>query len=239
MVNVRIGIVEDDALIAESIGQLLLNLGYDVLEPVASYIDAVKLIEQHRPDFMILDIRLGEGKTEGIRLAELINQKYLIPFIFLTANADKLTVDKAKATAPKAFLVKPFTKADLYATIEVAISKHSAIATYNTIPFLFLKVGDRFKKVFETDIVYIESNHVYLDIHTKTEKIVIRSTVDEFLKQLSSHRFCKISRSYIVNLYYVDSFNNESVWIKDKVFPLSKSHQQTLISNMQGLTGSN
>jgi two-component system, LytTR family, response regulator LytT len=215
---------------------LLLNLGYDVLEPVSSYTDAIKLIEQQRPDFMLLDIRLGEGKTDGIRLAELINQKYLIPFIYLTANADKATVDKAKATAPKAFLVKPFTKADLYATIEVAISKHVASTSYNTIPFLFLKVGDRFKKVFETDIMYVESNHVYLHIFAKAEKIVIRSTVDEFLKQLSPNRFCKINRSYIVNMYYVDSFNNESVWIKDKVFSLSKSHQQALISNMQSLS---
>lgn len=239
MVNIRIGIVEDDFIIAESIWQLLLGLGYDALEPVATYTDAVRLIEKTRPDFMILDIRLGEEKNEGIRLAELINQKYLIPFIYLTANADKATVNKAKATAPAAFLVKPFSKTDLFATIEVAISKQISSISYNKIPFLFLKVGDRYKKVFETDIVYIESNHVYLDIYTQTEKIVIRSTVDEFLRQLSPNRFCKINRSYIVNMFYVDSFNNDTVWIKDKNFPLSKTHQQALISNMQNLANNN
>lgn len=239
MVNVRIGIVEDDELIAESIWQLLLGLGYDALEPVSNYRDAVKMIEHSRPDLMILDIRLGEEKTEGIRLAELINEKYIIPFIYLTANADKATVNKAKATAPAAFLVKPFSKTDLFATIEVAISKQVSSFSYNKIPFVFLKVGDKFKKVFETDIVFIESNHVYLDIQTKTEKITIRSTVDEFLKQLSPNRFCKINRSYIVNMFYVDSFNSDTVWINDKAFPLSKSHQQDLISSMKRLGNNN
>jgi two-component system, LytTR family, response regulator LytT len=238
MQNLRIGIVEDDELIAESIWQLLLSLGYEVIEPVSTYADAVKLIEQHRPDFMILDIRLGDEKTDGIRLAELINLKYLIPFIYLTANADKATVDKAKATGPAAFLVKPFTKADLFTTIEVAISKQIPSLSYNKIPFLFLKIGDRFKKVFETEIGYIESSHVYLEIHTNTEKIVIRSTVDDFLQQLSEERFCKINRSYIVNLYYVDSYNTDTIWIKDKTFPLSKQHQATFTQKMRNLNSS-
>jgi two-component system, LytTR family, response regulator LytT len=233
MLNLRIGIVEDDELIAESICQLLLSLGYDVLEPVASYAEGVKMLEQYRPDFVILDIRLGNEKIDGIRLAEFINEKYIIPFIFLTANADKTTVSLAKKTAPAAFLVKPFSKADLFATIEVAIAKHVPSLSYSKIPFLFLKDGDRFRKVLETEILYVESNHVYLDIYTTDKKMVIRSTVDDFLQQLSPERFYKISRSYIVNIHHIDSFNSEFVEIKGTSLNISKTYQSGFMKKMQ------
>lgn len=233
MVNLRIGIVEDDELIAESICQLLLSLGYDVLEPVSNFVDGVKMIEQHRPDFLILDIRLGDEKTEGIKLAELINEKYIIPFVFLTANADKATVNLAKKTAPAAFLVKPFTKTDLFTTIEVAIAKHIPSLSYSKVPYLFLKDGDRFRKIFETEILYAESNHVYLNVYTTDKKIVIRSTVDDFLKQLSVDRFTKISRSHIVNINQIDSFNSESLDIKGVSLHISKSQQSSFVKMMQ------
>lgn len=233
MLNLRIGIVEDDELIAESISQLLSSLGHDVIEPVSSYADGVKMLEQHRPDFVILDIRLGNEKTDGIRLAEFINEMYMIPFIFLTANADKTTVELAKKTAPAAFLVKPFSKADLFATIEVAVAKHIPSLSYSKIPFLFLKDGDRFKKVLETEIMYVESNHVYLDIHTTEKKIVIRSTVDDFLEQLSPERFVKIGRSYIININHVESFNSEFVEINGTSLHISKSNQSGFVKKMQ------
>lgn len=233
MVNLRIGIVEDDELIAESISQLLLGMGYDVLEPVSNYVDGIKMIEQHRPDFLILDIRLGDEKTEGIRLAEVVNEKYIIPFIFLTANADKATVNLAKQTAPAAFLVKPFTKTDLFTTIEVAIAKHIPSLSYSKVPFLFLKDGDKFRKVFETEIFYVESNHVYLDVFLSDRKVVIRSTVDDFLRQLSPDRFVKIGRSHIININHVDSFNSESVDIKGTSLHISKSQQAGFLKMMQ------
>ena len=60
MEALKIGIVEDEGLIAESIMLLLQSLGYDALEPASDYQEAIKLIEKHKPDLMILDINLGE-----------------------------------------------------------------------------------------------------------------------------------------------------------------------------------
>lgn len=233
MFQLKIGIVEDDELVAETIRQLLLNLEYEVLEPVSTYGDAIRMLERYKPDLMILDIRLGDKKNEGIRLAEFINENYAIPFIYLTANADKATVNLAKATKPAAFLVKPFSKSDLFTTIEVVFANHIPSVSYANIPFLFLKNGERYYKVSEMEIMYIESNHIYLDIHTTGKKFVLRSTVDDFLQQLSPERFIKIGRSYIINLFFVNAFDQEFVEINGTNLKISSSHRSLFLERIK------
>lgn len=225
MLQLKIGIVEDEELVAEKITQLLLNLDYDILKPVSNYTDAIRMLERYKPDLMILDIGLGVRRNEGIRLADKIKKDYNIPFIFLTTIDDKANINFAKLTNPSAFLVKPFSKSELSNTIKCALENHIPSIGYVNIPFLFLKNGDRFFKVSEMEIMYIQSNHIYLNIYTTTKKFLLRSTVDDFLKQLSAERFMKIGRSYIINIYFVNSFNNESVEIDGTFLKLSSFYR--------------
>ncbi|MEO8147082.1 MAG: response regulator [Bacteroidia bacterium] len=233
MPALKIGIVEDEGLIAESIMQLLSSLGYDVLEPATDYLEAINMLERHKPDLVMLDINLGAKMRDGIELAKFIKQTYSIPFIFLTANADKLTIERAKETEPAAYLIKPFTKTDLFATIEVAIVKHIPSLSYSNVPCLFLKDGSTYRKVFETDIMYIESDHVYLNIYTHGKKFLLRSTVDAFYSQLNPERFIKIGRSFIINIHHVSSFSNDTVEINGNLLPVSKSHQKEFFERMK------
>ena len=120
MPALKIGIVEDEIVIAESLAATLSHLGYHVLEPVNNYIEAVSMLTKHKPDLLIIDIMLNDDR-DGIDLAERINKEFHIPFIFLTANADTATVGRAKKTQPSSYLMKPFTKTSLYSSIEVAM----------------------------------------------------------------------------------------------------------------------
>ena len=117
----KIGIVEDEALIAELIKMSLMSFGYEVIEPVQNYTEAIKMIAAHKPDLVILDIQLA-GTKSGIDLAEYINKEHSIPFIFLTAFADKATVEKAKPVNPSAYLIKPFKQEELFTTIEISLN---------------------------------------------------------------------------------------------------------------------
>ncbi|MBL7772156.1 MAG: response regulator [Chitinophagaceae bacterium] len=233
MEALKIGIVEDEGLIAESIMLLLQSLGYDALEPASDYQEAIKLIEKHKPDLMILDINLGESVRDGIELASFIKTTYEVPFIFLTANADKATVERAKATEPAAYLIKPFTRANLFATIEVAIAKQSAHPSYAAMPCLFLKDGSTYHKIFESDVLYVESDHVYLNVFTSKRKFLLRSTMDAFYQQLNPERFMKISRSFIINLREINSFSADHVVIQNKTLPISKSHRKDFLERMK------
>src|SRR3954470_23249348 len=104
MSRIKIGIVEDERVIALSIESTLDDLGYDHCGPASSYGEALELLETDTPDLLLLDINLA-GKKDGIDVAEKINVLYNIPFIFLTANSDMATIERAKKVKPHAYIV--------------------------------------------------------------------------------------------------------------------------------------
>src|SRR5687767_1717336 len=106
MEKVKIGIVEDDEIIAKNLTIILKSLGYDTPVPANNYEEALKMIENWKPDLVMLDIQI-DGEKNGIDVAEAINRDFKIPFIFLTSNSDKYTIDRAKKVFPPAYLIKP------------------------------------------------------------------------------------------------------------------------------------
>lgn len=112
-------IVEDEAIVAESIASKLRRYGYEVLDTLPTGEEAIDVAEKTRPDVILMDIHLA-GKIDGIQAADRISSQYHIPVIFLTAYADEQTISRAKEAGPFGYLVKPFRERDLYITIEMA-----------------------------------------------------------------------------------------------------------------------
>lgn len=112
-------IVEDEAIVAESIASKLRRYGYEVIDTLPTGEEAVDKAGKTRPDVILMDIHLA-GKMDGIQAADRISSQYHIPVIFLTAYADEQTIARAKEAGPFGYLVKPFRERDLYVTIEMA-----------------------------------------------------------------------------------------------------------------------
>ena len=85
--------------------------------------EAFDQLKLNTPDAAILDINL-ESEKDGIEIARLINDKYQLPFLFLTSYSDKDTLQRAKAVNPSGYIVKPFNEKTLLASLEIAISNH-------------------------------------------------------------------------------------------------------------------
>src|SRR5215210_9425553 len=117
----KIGVVEDELVIARTILSTLDELGYSRCGPAINYTEAMEMLELNKPDLLLVDILLS-GKKDGIDVAQKLNELYQIPFIFLTANSDAETIDRAKKVKPHAYIVKPFIKEELFAAIEIAFS---------------------------------------------------------------------------------------------------------------------
>ena len=125
MERIKVGIVEDEMIIADTICLALQNLNYDYCKPANSFTKAIQMIESEKPDIVLLDINLN-AKLDGIDLGHHINANYAIPIIYLTANSDKATIERCKETLPNAFLIKPFSNEELFSAIEIALFSHSA-----------------------------------------------------------------------------------------------------------------
>jgi light-regulated signal transduction histidine kinase (bacteriophytochrome) len=115
----QILVVEDEAIVAESIASKLGKIGYQVAGPVSTGEDAVRVAGEVRPDVILMDIHLA-GTIDGIEAAGEITEKFHIPVIFLTAYADDKTLERAKEVKPFGYIIKPFRERDLDATIRMA-----------------------------------------------------------------------------------------------------------------------
>ncbi|MEM7373015.1 MAG: response regulator [Bacteroidota bacterium] len=124
MSQIRILIVEDDVIIAESIHDCLDSIDYEVSDIVYSKTAALSALRNNPPDMALLDINL-QGGIEGIEIAKWINEHMQIPFIFLTSYANKSIIDQVKHTRPMGYIVKPFDEKDLFTTIEIAYYNYS------------------------------------------------------------------------------------------------------------------
>lgn len=122
MTSEKILVVEDERVVARDIEKRLKKLGYVVVANVASGEDAVRKAAELRPDLVLMDIQL-KGVMDGIEAAEQIRTEFAIPVIYLTAYADETTLQRAKATEPFGYIVKPFDEKDLHVAIEIALRR--------------------------------------------------------------------------------------------------------------------
>lgn len=242
MKSLKIGVVEDDAIIADLIVMNLQSMGYETCQPAMSYSETIAMIENERPDLLILDIRL-QGSLDGIDVAKVIDEKFQIPYIFLSANTDGATLERAKETKPLTFLPKPFNKEVLYTTLEIAFSqlneKSSSTLTSKTEAHtfdqqvIFLKDGSQFRRVSLPDVLYINSEQNYLNIHLiEKRKLVIRAVLSDFLEQYPFPSLMRVHRSYAVNLRQVESFNREELTIGEHTIPLASTYRDEFMSRM-------
>ncbi len=124
MSEIKILVVEDEPMIAMDIEQTLNNIDFSVSAVVHTYQDALQQLETNLPDIVLLDVNLNDEK-DGIDIGTFINEKYHLPFVYLTSYADKITLERAKKTRPAGYIVKPFEEKDLLAGLEIALYNFS------------------------------------------------------------------------------------------------------------------
>ncbi len=233
MAVLKIGVVEDELVIARTLLNTLVELGYACCGPAISYTEALEMFDCDKPDLVLLDIRLA-GRKDGFDVAEQLNEHYRMPFIFLTANSDAETIDRAKKVKPHAYLVKPFTKEELYAAIEIAFHNFTGSRPEKTAPakdFMFVKDGYVFRKVFFSELVYLESDANYVTLHLLSQKkVMVRSTIHDFLEQLDPNLFIRIHRRFSVNIPLIDDIFPNELSLQGIKLPIGKSYRETLLN---------
>ncbi|CAG6395326.1 response regulator [Streptomyces cocklensis] len=150
----RVVIAEDEALIRLDLKEMLEEEGYSVVGEAGDGETAVKLAEEHRPDLVILDVKMPV--LDGISAAERIAGEKLAPVLMLTAFSQRELVERARDAGAMAYLVKPFSKSDLVPAIEMAVSRFQELRALEAeIADLSLrletrKLVDRAKSVLQT-----------------------------------------------------------------------------------------
>ena len=121
----RVLVAEDEALIRLDLKEMLEEEGYAVVGEAADGARAVELAEEHRPDLVILDVKMPV--LDGISAAERIARARIAPVVILTAFSQRELVERARDAGAMAYLTKPFTRSDLVPAIEIAVSRFSEL----------------------------------------------------------------------------------------------------------------
>ncbi len=239
MSRLKILIVEDDPMIAESVQDILGILKHEIIGVADDAEKAIAICNETLPDLALLDIQIG-GDIDGVDLADLINQNFQIPFIFTTAFADNDTIARAKSKGPFGYLVKPYGVKDINAAIEVAMSaferfkdaKESQGMSRVIQDSIFLKVDSKLIKVKIDDILYIEAKGDYALFKTLEKGYIVHTTMKRVEERLGDHNFVKVHRSYVINISKIIDIEESNLLIDHKVIPISRANKEALIKKL-------
>jgi DNA-binding LytR/AlgR family response regulator len=244
--KVKILIVEDDMIIGAKISMQLVNLGYEVTGIIPRGEEAILHAENNQPDIVLLDINL-KGELDGVETATKMQLTADIPIIYVTANTDEATFNRAKETRPHAFIGKPIKNLDLQRAIELTISRlaeqhhvsteNAELQTSETAFVLsdriFVKHGGKMVKIFIADILYIEADRNYCQIYTRKQKHTLAITLKAIEEKLPVAGFLRIHRSFIANISQIDEVSENHVLIGGKQLSLSHAYREELLQRIQ------
>ncbi len=190
MSTIRILIVEDDAIIAEDIKEMLSNVNYSTVGIAYNKRDAIQLIATKKPDLVLLDINLS-GYYEGFEIADYINSHSKLPFIYLTSYSSPEILNKAKHTTPMGYIVKPFNEHELYSTIEISMfnfSKFHIPIDLNKTNLNKLIITELTQKEFEVlkDLYEGKNNQQLADKHFVSVN-TIKTHIKNIFEKLDTH----------------------------------------------------
>jgi len=119
----KILVVEDETIVASNIRKSLEKFGYSVPEITNSGEEAIKKVAETNPNLVLMDICLG-GEIDGEQAADIIQNHFHVPVLYLTEHSEYTRLDKRQVHEPFSYIAKPFMEKDLYIAVEMALYKH-------------------------------------------------------------------------------------------------------------------
>ncbi len=251
---IKILVVEDQLIIARDIEALLFDWGYDVVGCAASSDEALTLFDKHQPDLALVDIHI-QGDMDGIEVVKRFNSLRPIPIVYLTAQADIRTVERAKASNPFAYLLKPFDERHLQISLELAFDifvkqqntssklgvsvsspsandiKLSSDIILQNEDSIFIKQNYRFVKLRKEELILIEADRNHSFIYTKQHRYIVRMPLATVLDRLQNHNLVRVHRSFAVNIHQVEEFNDSEITVNAKSIPFTAAYREDFLKN--------
>ncbi|MBT8204317.1 MAG: response regulator [Eudoraea sp.] len=241
--NTRILIVEDDMIIAANLSLQLSQLGYEITGIESRGEEAVVHARLNPPDLILMDVNL-KGTLDGIETAKKIHEVRNVPIIYLTANNDEATFNRAKSTRPKAFISKPFNKLNLQRNVALVVehidsekngngSETADVAVLND--RVFIRHQGKMIKLMLDQILYIEADRNYCKLATSIGDYLVVCTLKTIEHELDPTKFVRVHRSFMVNLSKLDVVAESHLEISRKTIPVSKSYKEQLMARLHML----
>lgn len=213
-------IVEDETITATNIRETLENAGHCVTGIARTYHEALTAARHQPPDLALIDIRLAGGSADGIATARALLEQHWMPIVYLTANSEFPTVERAKTTVPAAYLLKPFRPNELLIQVELAFHNAEGSAGPSTDPSLadsvFLPFNKGYERLVKQDVLYMRAAGSYTQILMAGDEKARLFTLNlgTLAQYFPDAAFYRLSRSLIINLNHVSRIEPGQVFLR-------------------------
>ena len=203
MINSKVYIIEDEALVATSLEEIVKQAGYTTLGYAINYDDAIKDIKELKPDILLVDIKLNNSKS-GIELVKDIKPFLNPKVIFITSYSNKKIIEEAFETEPINYIIKPYKQED----IEVALfGAHRDILKNRVNEYRAIKLTDNAFYYPEKKVVIVDKDSInlgtkensLLSILVESRGYIVETQKLEYLIWSKSIRFGTL-RNLVYNL---------------------------------------
>lgn len=226
----KVLVLEDDPFISKTVENLLKEKGFDVVGVAKTVEKAGVILNLNPPDLCLVDIQL-KGAETGITFAKKLDQ-LLIPYFYLTAQTDPLTLSEVQKTSPLGYLVKPFTTSGLWSSISVVWNQYLE----NKEAILTVKSSGITHRVSEKDILFLEAFDNYCYIQTTNKKLLVPHTLKKIHEQLEAKYFFMPHRSYWINIKKITNVGKRVITIHDFELPLSEARRTDLLTTLKEIS---
>lgn len=221
-------IIEDEPSWCTIISATLNSFGYTIVGIANHYEAAIKLLDTSEYDVVLLDVSL-DGQNRGIELGRLLHQHYRKPFVYITGNSSSHTTVQILQTFPSAYLLKPIQPTALVAAVQGALRGYvPTTATDDDI--LFVKQGNRYKRIDWKNVAYLSSDKKYTAIFNSVDKTeyYIRSSLSNTLAYIVPHHlrasFVQVNRAEAVGISYIHEIKAGEVVTSFRNFQLTDAY---------------
>ncbi len=222
-------ILEDDELAAASLKAIINRT--TICKCLGVFDNAFTAIKN--TDFNLIDVVFVDINLPDINGLDFIKAVPVSLNVIITTSEKKFAYDALNLSITE-FILKPVTIASVTKSLNVIYHRlsNSRILQHNKA--IFIKVDSRFINIKLNNILFIEAFGDYIKIYQNdiSKVVLVKMTLTGMLKQLDENTFCKVHRSYVVNLDFIQTIDDSSLVINGKLIPISRSNRQTLLNKL-------
>ncbi|RKR85780.1 LytTR family two component transcriptional regulator [Mucilaginibacter gracilis] len=244
MDKLKIIIVEDELIIAESLKSILIGMGYDVPAMFRSGNETLEKFRSGLADIIIMDIQLN-GKLNGIETSMELRKISTAPIIYVTDNQDEYLRKKAiYETNTVQYVTKPFSRMDISIAIDLAIKalkkhdlklKKDHETSYLVNDSIFVKESHGYKKIQIKDILYLQADRSYCSLSyqekasTEAKEILFSENLSFLEDRLAfAESLVRVHRSFLININQVYKIQENRLWIGKTEIPIGKTYKDNV-----------
>lgn len=229
--NLNCMVVDDDDMSRTIIRKYIEKTNFlDLQYECTSAIDASNLLKEGNTDVIFLDIQMPE--MTGMDLIKTLEEDYQIVMI---TSAQEYAVEAFEKQVTD-YLVKPIEFSRFLMSASKVKKNIENLQRQNEKQHdLYVRSEAKLIRLDMPDILYVEALADYVIFHTKRKKHIVHYTMKGIENRLPTSMFSRVHRSYIINLYNVDSIEDNSILVGEKIIPIGASYKDTFIKRLNFL----